>query len=232
MERATQHWDLHSTEAERLSPSLTGTIRQHVGKRSQDSPVTGLQVTMPWELLIAVWQNLKSWQHCRNSECIRITRENCLNIDLHALAPTSLKKPQSDVQDIFCFCYLLSISAFSLHPANPLLQKDMLFSRRYKPGVRTPTLLQINTAQLWWGSWIPRLQADLTRQSCEPLFLTENNSSLFTASPVNPLLKSFPLPRSQEGWIKTQLSLPWTSIHARFCSSTATWAGHRLYFKN
>lgn len=98
-----------------------------------------------------------------------------------------------------------------------------MFSHRYKPGVRTPTRLQINIAQLWRGSCRPRRQADLMRQSYEPLFVTENNSSSFTASPVKP-----PFPLAGHGRAGQNAAL----LAAWFCSSTAAWAGHRLYFNN
>lgn len=117
--------------------------------------------------------------------------------------------------------------------ANTLLDKDMQFSHRYKPGVITPKLLQINIAQLSWESWILLLQADLMCQSYEPLFLTENNSSLFITSLVKPLLVSLPFRGHRRDRYKCSFSsLAWTSVRAYFCSSTATCAAHRLYFKN
>lgn len=83
----------------------------------------------------------------------------------------------------------------------------MQFSHRYKPGVITPKLLQINIAQLSWESWILLLQADLMCQSYEPLFLTENNSSLFITSLVKPLLKSLS-PSEVTGGIDTNAASP------------------------
>lgn len=118
--------------------------------------------------------------------------------------------------------------------ANTSVCKDTLFSHRHKPGIITPPLLQINIAQLSWGSWILLLQADVMCQSCEPLFLTENNSSLFRTSLVKSLLKPpSPLARSQEGWKRHSFfSLARTSACACFHSATTPWAGQRLYFKN